>query len=52
MENKFMLEWLYADMDELIDMAASFTKKEKVTDAGKQFSEISDGAERQFGNDP
>ena len=50
MENRLMYEWLYADMEELIDMAASRTEKEFNTDEGKQFSETYNGVERQLGN--
>lgn len=48
MENKLLLEWLYADMEELIDMPSPSLKKESFTDDGKRFFEINNGVEGQF----
>ena len=50
MESELLLDWLYADMDELIDMVSPLVKKEKTTDDGKRFFEIDNGVEGQFCN--
>ena len=43
MDSNELLEWLYADIEDLIDMAIPQVEKENLENAGKQHFETGDG---------
>ena len=52
MNEKILFDWLYADIEELIDFDISLIKKEDLKNDREQYAEACDGITRQCCDDP